>query len=177
MKADYGKLATTLVVGGYLLNAALRPETGHFIDGANLMFHEAGHLIFSFCPEWITIAAGSGLQTALPLAIAAYAVAKRQYFTAAVVLMWVGQTLTNTSVYAGDALTMRLDLIGGDGTTHDWNHLLWRFGLLHHATAIGMIFRYAGIATVVCGLALSIRLSFIRPAGPERTRLDVSPTE
>lgn len=160
MKPDFGKLTGALLIGGYLLNAALKPAANHFIDGANLMFHEAGHLIFSFFPEIVAIMAGSGFQTALPLAIAVYAVFKRQYFTAAVVLMWVGQTLTNTSVYAGDALVMRLELIGGPNTTHDWNHILWHFGLLRHTDTVAAVMRVTGTALVVGGLLLSLYLSF-----------------
>ncbi|MEA3248794.1 MAG: hypothetical protein U9Q03_00355 [Patescibacteria group bacterium] len=160
MKPDFGKLAGTILVGGYLLNAALKPTANHFIDGANLMFHEAGHLIFSFCPEIVAIMAGSGFQTALPLGIVAYVVFKHQYFTAAVVMMWVGQTMTNTSVYAGDALTMQLELIGGENTIHDWNHILWHFGLLRHTDTIATVIRVGGTALIVGGLILSLYLSF-----------------
>jgi hypothetical protein len=171
MKPDFGKLAGSLLIGGYLLNAALNPAARHFIDGANLMFHEAGHLIFSWCPEIIAIMAGSGFQTALPLAIAGYAVVKRQYFMAAVVLMWVGQTLTNTSVYAADALKMELPLIGGEATTHDWNHILWHFGLLRHTDTIAASIRISGTAIVGVGLALSLFLSFARN-GDEAATVD-----
>ncbi len=162
MRPDYAKLAGSLLVGGYLLNAALHPAAPHFIDNANLMFHEAGHLLFGLCPEWLAIAAGSGFQTALPLAIVAYAVWKRQYHAAAVVLMWTGQTMTNTSVYAGDALTMRLDLIGGENTTHDWNHLLWHFGLLRHTDAIAAGIRLTGTVIIAASLAMSLYFSFDR---------------
>lgn len=160
MKPDYGKLTASILVGGYLLNAALNPTAPHFIDNANLMFHEAGHLLFGLFPEWIAIAMGSGFQTLVPLAIMLAAIYRRQYHMAAVVLIWVGQTLTNTSVYAGDALNMQLQLIGGPSTTHDWNHLLWHFGLLRHTDTIAAIFRTTGIIMVLSGLILALYLSF-----------------
>lgn len=172
MRPNYGKLAGALLIGGYLLNAALRPAAPHFIDSANLMFHEAGHLLFGLFPQWFSIAMGGGFQTGLPLAIALYSVYRRQYYTAAVVLMWVGQTLTNTSVYAGDALVMKLDLIGGENTIHDWNHLLWHFGMLRHTDTIAATIRIAGTATVIVGLMLSIYLSFDRKADIISMRID-----
>lgn len=156
----YLRLFSAIFIGGYFLNALAYPEAWHVIDGANLMFHEAGHLIFMPFAEWFTIAMGSGFQILVPLVLALISFKRQEHFTGAIILMWTGQSIMGVSVYAGDALTMRLELIGGEATTHDWNHLLWHFGLLRHTDAIALGVRLAGIAVASLGGLLSLITSF-----------------
>ncbi len=171
----YLRLFAAVFLGGYFVNAIAHPESWHIIDGANLMFHEAGHLIFIPFPEWVTIAMGSGFQILVPLVLALISFTRREYFTGAIILMWTGQSIMSVSVYAGDALTTRLDLIGGEATTHDWNHLLWRFGLLRHTDAIASGVRLAGIATTSLGGLLSLVTSFEHHRRIQRDKKQPSP--
>jgi len=163
MKINYPKLIGALLIGAYLGNAAINARDWHFIDGANLIFHEAGHWLFAIGPEWWTVAGGSIFQVALPLVLAVVAFLRRDYFTSAIIMIWVGQSLVNVSVYAGDALKMELDLIGGENTTHDWNHLLWHFGALRHTDLIAGIIRGFGVVAILAGFVGAVRLSIEKP--------------
>lgn len=44
-------------------------ETWWFIQNVNLIFHEAGHLIFLPFPDLITLLAGSAFEIGVPLAV------------------------------------------------------------------------------------------------------------
>ncbi len=160
MKPNYLKLAGLLLVGGYIVRAALHPDVWRLIDGVDLIFHEAGHTLFMAFPNWLMIAGGSIFQVLVPLAVAAAAFAKRQWYTGSLVLLWAGQSLMNVSVYAGDALKLQLPLIGGEGTEHDWNYLLWYSGQLRHTAEIARAIGIAGILTILAGIGLAIRFSF-----------------
>ena len=129
-RKKYGRIAGTILASAYFLHYAFTPTEWHAIDIVNLIFHEAGHTIFSFFGEFIHIAMGSGFQVLLPLSIAGYFFYTRQRYAGAITLMWVGQNLINVSVYAGDAISMNLPLLGGDSVIHDWNWLLSTLGIL-----------------------------------------------
>jgi hypothetical protein len=138
------------LIGGYLILAAAQPLSWHVIDGANLIFHEGGHTLFMWGPHWLYIAGGSIFQVLLPLGLALYFAFKRQPYAAALLLFWVGQSAVNVSVYAGDAMRMRLPLIA-DGVLHDWNELLLHFGLLRRTDLIAGIIRASGWAFIATG--------------------------
>jgi hypothetical protein len=128
----------------------------HFIDGVDLIFHEAGHTIFSFFGEFIGIASGSGFQVLLPILIALHFYRSGQKISGDIALLWVGQNLLNVSVSAGDAVSMRLDLLGGDGVIHDWHYLLSSMGLLEYTHAIAMGIWSIGFLAIVLGTTLAL---------------------
>lgn len=132
----------------------------HFIDTINLIFHEAGHTIFFFAGMFIKIAAGSGLQVALPLCIALYFFAQRQLLSGSLCLLWVGQNILNVSAYAADAINMQMDLLGGDNVVHDWNYLLSTSGLLSHTASIAGAIYSLGILLLIAGTTLSLYFSY-----------------
>ncbi|MDD5251419.1 MAG: hypothetical protein PHT12_02170 [Patescibacteria group bacterium] len=161
MNINWLKLVGVILIGGYFLRAVAAPADWHLIDGVDLIFHEAGHTLFFWAPEWLNIAGGSIFQVFLPLALAVVAWRRDQNYTAAVLLMWAGQSFVNVSVYAGDALKMQLPLIS-PYAEHDWNFLLWRFGLLRHTNLIAGIIKGVGLTTFFAGLALAFYQSFER---------------
>jgi len=63
------KLLGCAIVCMYFWYCAITPDKWHFIDAVNLIFHEAGHIIFSFFGMFIHVLAGSAFQVALPLFI------------------------------------------------------------------------------------------------------------
>ncbi len=105
----------------------------HFLDGVNLLIHEAGHLIFGAAPETMAVAGGTILQLAFPVLFAWYFWRRSSIFEGAVVGVWVAESLMYTARYLGDAQAQELPLIGGH--LHDWNYLLGRAGMLEHAGA------------------------------------------
>ena len=58
-------------------------------------------------------------------------------------MMWVGQSILNVWVYASDAVVMQLVLTSGytgsEGSFHDWNYLLDRFGLLDSTKGVAKV--------------------------------------
>lgn len=128
----------------------------HFIDNVNLIFHEAGHTIFSFFGEFIHVLAGSGFQLLLPLSITLYFFFQKQYLSTSLCLFWVGQNLLNISVYAGDALRMELDLLGGDSVIHDWNYLLGNLNLLFYTDSIASIIHTIGMCVIFVATIFSL---------------------
>jgi hypothetical protein len=168
MKASWPKLTVLALFAAYFIRAALLPEEWRLIDGANLIFHEAGHWLLSWGPHWLEIAGGSLFQVLLPLAIAIVAWRQGRPLTAAIVLLWTGQSFINVSVYAGDALHQRLPLIA-DNAIHDWNHLLWYFGALRHTAAIAAIIRITGWLTILGGLIVGLHSSLEFEADEAKT--------
>lgn len=131
------KLFPGAVVAAYILYTILTPGVWHFLDAVDLIIHEAGHPIFGLFGAWIGILGGSLMQLLVPLVFVGYFLARYDLFAAGVVAMWLAQSITNLSVYVGDAQAMTLPLLGGEAVIHDWNYLLGSVGLLEHAALLG----------------------------------------
>ena len=172
MHIDYPKLIFAIAASAYFLSIAYDPMQGSFLDMVDLPIHETGHLIFHPFGEFIGIAGGSLFQVILPAAFVGYFVWRSQYYSAAIVMLWVGQSILNVWVYAADAVVMRLiltsGLSGSEGGFHDWNYLLTRTGLLGSAYTIAGAIRAFGTIAIVSGSVLSIYYSlYSRPAVEE----------
>lgn len=139
----------------YILNCAIFPHEAHFIDLANLIFHEAGHVIFMFFGHFVYVLMGSGFQILLPVCIALYFFYHRQTLSGYITLMWSGESIANVSVYAGDAVTMQLPLLGGDTSGHDWHYLLSTMHLLPYTPTIAGFMYSAGLLVVVASIAFA----------------------
>jgi len=123
------------------------------LDGANLIFHEAGHVLFLFFGEFLQILGGSLMQVVIPSTCTVYFWLHEQRSSSAVTLFWTGESITNVAIYVADARRMELPLIGGD---HDWNYLLGRLSLLDHAESLGRLVFFLGVITILLALALLI---------------------
>jgi hypothetical protein len=153
------RLIGVTLASAYSLYYASTGSEWHFIDNADLIFHEAGHVIFIFCGDFITVCMGSGFQILLPLFISLYFFFHRQRISGALCLMWVGMNLISVSVYAGDAIAMQLPLLGGDGVTHDWNHILTTLDILQYTPQVAATLYALGILAIGLGIALAYRFS------------------
>ena len=149
MQRDPFKLIVAVIASLYFFWCAYDPYQWHLIDGVNLLIHEAGHIIFSALGEFLMIAGGSLFQIIMPAIFVGYFSYQRQLFSAALVLFWVGESILNVSVYAGDSLALQLPLLGGSDTLHDWNYLLSSTGLLQHTAAIAGGIRLLGTLVVI----------------------------
>lgn len=156
----YGRLALVILACAYFWYYAKTYTEWHFIDYVNLIFHEAGHVIFGFFGEFIRIAMGSGFQVLLPACIAGYFFYTGQRISGALTLLWVGQNLLNVSIYAGDAVNMQLPLLGGDSVIHDWNYLLSTLNVLRYTPLIAGTIYGAGLLTMSAGTALAILFAY-----------------
>ncbi len=82
-------LAILLVLTLKVLGQGLAMAQGGvlwFLHGVNLVFHEAGHVIFGLFGEFMGIAGGSLNQVLIPLAATIAFLGTRQYALAAVTL-------------------------------------------------------------------------------------------
>ena len=157
------RLAGTLVASLYFLHYMATSSEWHFIDNADLIFHEAGHAIFSFFGEFIHILMGSGFQILLPLSIAIYFFYHKQRISGAITLMWAGANLINVSIYAGDAIAMQLPLLGGDSVIHDWNYILTQMGILRWTPQVASALYGLGATAIIIGAILSLWFAFQTP--------------
>ena len=157
MRRDKIKTAIAAVAGLYFLWCARDPYQWHLIDGVNLVIHEAGHVVLMPFGELLSVAGGSLFQVIVPAVFVAYFYRRGQAYSAALVLFWVGESLLNVSVYAGDALKLQLPLLGGEDSIHDWNHLLSATGLLPSTYKIAAAIRVAGTLLIFAALFLSLR--------------------
>jgi hypothetical protein len=117
---------------GFLALVALgRTEDGWmpFLDGVNLVFHEAGHPVFGILGwETLTILGGTLLQVGVPLLLLGSFWLKRHAVGVALCGQWAGQNLLNIARYIADARTQELPLVGGG--EHDWGNLLAQWDCL-----------------------------------------------
>ena len=153
------KLAVAVIASLYFFWCAYDPYQWHLIDGVNLVIHEAGHLIFSPFGEFMMIAGGSLFQVIMPAIFVGYFLYSRKYFSAALVLFWVGESILNVSVYAGDSLALQLPLLGGQDSVHDWNYLLSSLNLLSATAKIAGAIRLLGTVTVALAAFGSIKFA------------------
>jgi hypothetical protein len=158
MRPSIPKLIFAGVLTIYFLWIAYAPMLGSFLDLIDLPIHETGHLIFRLFGEFMGIAGGSIFQVLLPAVFVGYFVWKGQYYSAAIVLFWVGQSILNVWIYASDAVVMQLVLTSGftgsEGSFHDWNYMLTRTGLIGSTKIIaGLIRAIATLVIITAGLA------------------------
>ena len=106
----------------------------HFLDGANLLFHEAGHLFGNFFGRTAHFLGGTLGQLFFPVACALHFLKARQFYESWLMGIWFAESLMNTARYLGDAQAQALPLVGGH--IHDWNWLLGRWGVLDHCEGI-----------------------------------------
>jgi hypothetical protein len=124
-----------------------------FIHGIDLVFHEAGHVIFGFFGEFLAVLGGSLTQVLMPVIATVAFLRTRQWASGAVTLFWTGQSLTDVAIYAADGRARALPLLA-EGLIHDWHYLLGRLGLLPSAEIIGRAIFALGALTMVASLLL-----------------------
>lgn len=161
MQTNYPKLILAGILSIYFLWIAYNPLAGSFMDMVDLPIHETGHFVFMPLGEFMGFAGGSLFQIILPAAFVGYFIWKQSYYSAAIVLFWVGQSILNVFVYAQDAITMALPLVGGG--IHDWNWMLSRLGWLDYTKSIAGMIRLVGTLTTFVAAILSIYLAFHSP--------------
>jgi hypothetical protein len=158
-KGRWGKLAVAIVATLYALYYAQTKLQWHFIDGVNLLVHEAGHWVFLPLGGFMHILGGSLFQTIFPLVYVWYFARRYDLFSASLLFFWVGFNLINVSVYAGDAQVLQLPLLGGDGVIHDWNYLLSSLHMLNYTKEVSAIIFGLGIVVLAISAAGSLYYS------------------
>ena len=113
------------------------------LDGANLLFHEAGHPLFGLL-GWRTlgILGGTLMQLLVPLLVAGSFWRRRHAVGFAAALVWAGENGLNIARYMADARAQVLPLVGGG--EHDWGTLFGQWGCLNHDTTLAAVVRTFG---------------------------------
>ena len=71
-------------------------------------------------------------------------------------LLWLGQNFINISVYAADARTQALPLLGGNSVYHDWHYLLGEINMLEYDQEIGYIIYGIGLLVLITAVLLPL---------------------
>jgi hypothetical protein len=163
MQTNYPKLALAGLFILYFGWIALDPMQGSFLDMVDLPIHETGHLLFRPFGQFLMVAGGSLFQVIMPAIFVGYFVWQRSFYSAAIVLFWVGQSILNVWVYAADAVVMQLVLTSGftgsEGSFHDWNYLLTATGLISSTKIVAGIIRFVGTLVIISAGVLSVYYS------------------
>ncbi len=134
----------------FLLHAATDDDGFLFIDNANLIVHEAGHLLAGWTENvMFTAWGGTLLQWLVPLALAATFFVRRHTTGFVFCLFLFFENFLYTSVYMADARAMNLELVtvgdsDPDFNNHDWNLIFSNLGVLHWDTRIAGAVRMLG---------------------------------
>jgi len=161
-KINYLKASSTVLLAVYGIILARDVSEYRFLDRVDLVAHEAGHMLFSWFGETLMIMGGTLGQLFVPTAFTVYFFLRRELFSAAVTLFWIGQNLFNISVYIRDAQDMALPLVsmGGGDSIHDWNYMLSGLGLLHYDQAVGTLAYLLGLVVIIGSVLCCGYLSF-----------------
>jgi hypothetical protein len=162
---QWGKIA---LVGGlavwtiWFARTPLSPDVNEsFLHLPNLVFHEAGHIIFSPFGRFMTVLGGSLMQCLVPVIAAISFIRQEQPFSAAICGWWAGQNLVDLAPYIADARALRMVLLGGktgaEVEGHDWEYILTQLRVTHLDHGIGMTAYALGIAIMIGALVYAGR--------------------
>ncbi len=138
----YSQLFGTMAVTSYFWYCMFSASNWHFIDGVNLIFHEAGHAICFFLPTLITAAAGSSFQILIPLVCSIYFYQRCEPLSAGILGLWLAQNCSSVANYMRDAIPMQMPLLGGDSSIHDWNYIFSTLNILSQSVLIADCFTF-----------------------------------
>jgi hypothetical protein len=155
-KKEIFKWVPTLFILPVALYWILHWGTYSFIDNADLVIHEAGHIFFVFFGRFIYVLGGTLMQIILPSFITWYFIKTRYRTGVQFSLLWLGQNFINISVYAADAQKKALPLLGGNKVHHDWNYLLNALNILEYDQYAGYFF--FGISIIIFLIAILMPL-------------------
>jgi hypothetical protein len=148
------------------------------LNMTDLVFHEAGHVIFSPFGRFLMVLGGSLFQVLVPIACAVALWRQddqNSRFGAAICTWWAAQSLLNVSPYIADARALRLTLIGGrtgaEVEGHDWEYLLTAMGWLHLDTTLGRAVHVISVLAMLAAIGWAGTLLLQQNADQEKESL------
>ena len=132
-----------------IFTAELLPPLGWvpILDGANLLFHEAGHPFFGLFGNTMGLYGGTLGQLIFPLVISIEFWRRGATLSLAVGSLWFFENFFNIARYAADARAQVLPLVGGG--SHDWFNIFLRWGVLQHDVTIARAIATIGGAGII----------------------------
>lgn len=139
----------------------------------DLGFHELGHLVTAPFGRTFSFFMGSGMQILVPAGLAGYfGLLRHDEMAAGLMVVWMGTSMQDVSVYVGDAPFQLLPLIGGE---HDWAYLLGHWGVMNRAEDLAGMVWTLGLLAAIAGLAWIVYEGWIKRRGPaSRPARDIS---
>lgn len=145
-----------------------------FLHGVNLVFHEAGHILFLPFGGFLTALGGSVTQVLIPL-VCLFALVRQNgdAFGGSLALWWTGENLLDLAPYIADARALELVLLGGftgrEVEGHDWEAILTALNWLEYDRVLGQSVHWLGVVVMIVGLvwgALTLNLARTRATRP-----------
>jgi hypothetical protein len=154
-------LSTVALVGWvlfyilFLAYAAMNRSGFLFIDNANLVVHEGGHLLFGWFGPTLGLWGGTILQWLVPFLLAAWFFTQRQISGFCFCLFIFFENFLYTATYMADARAQALSLVsvGESDNPHDWFNIFSSLGVLQHDTQIAAAVRFLGWLGMLCTVA------------------------
>jgi hypothetical protein len=155
---------------GFLVYAFSKQGAFLFIDLANLVVHEGGHLLFGWFGPTLGLWGGTILQWLVPLLLATYFFSQRQTTAFAFCSFFFFENWLYTATYMADARAMLLPLVtagDSDYIEHDWHTIFSSLGVLQYDTKIAAVVSFLGWLGMLGTVAWLVRKSLKEsPAQP-----------
>jgi hypothetical protein len=146
---------------------ALRSVDGYlWIDNANLVTHESGHLLFGWFGPTLGLWGGTLMQLLVPLALAISFAWRGHTAGTAFCAFFFFENFLGIARYMADARVQLLPLVtvgdsGEEGVMHDWFQIFSSLNVLEYDTKIAVVVRTLGwlgmIAVVGWFLLMGLR--------------------
>ena len=122
----------------------------------NLVFHEAGHVLFTPFGQFLRVLGGSLFQLLVPLGLAVAFLKQQNPFGAVVCTWWAGENLIDVAPYIADARALQLVLLGGktgaEVEGHDWEYILATLGWMRFDRTLGLWAHRTGLLMMMGSL-------------------------
>ena len=172
----YTVAAWLLFYLGFLVYAFGQHGGFLFIDLANLVVHEGGHLLFGWFGQNLGLWGGTILQWLVPFLLAAYFFSQRQTASFAFCSFFFFENWLYTATYMADARAMLLPLVtagDSDYIEHDWHTIFSSLGVLQFDTRIAAVVSFLGWMGMLTTVAWLIWRS-LKDSSEERSQGSVS---
>jgi hypothetical protein len=151
----YSVAAWIIFYAVFLIYAFTKHGDFLFIDLANLVVHEGGHLLFGWFGPTLGLWGGTLLQWLVPFLLAAYFFTQRQTTAFAFCSFFFFENWLYTATYMADARAMVLPLVtagDSDFVEHDWHTIFSSLGVLQYDTKIAAAVSFLGW----CGMLATV---------------------
>jgi len=120
------------------------PNSNWLLHTVNLVFHEAGHVVFMPFGRFLNVLGGTLGQLITPIVVIGAFLRQKDTFGAAVGIWWLGENFLDVAPYINDARAGQLILLGGvTGSEvedyHDWEVLLTKLGKMQYDHTLAQI--------------------------------------
>jgi hypothetical protein len=163
-----GKAAFMLLLAAYGIRLIFTPivafpSTSVWLHAVNLVFHEAGHVLFMPFGRFLQVLGGSLGQLLVPAVVIGAFLRRHDTYGAAVGTWWLGESLLDLAPYINDARAGQLMLLGGvTGSEvedyHDWELLLTKLSMLPYDHALARMAHTTGTLLMLSALFWGCRL-------------------